>query len=731
MRSVQTKVSVFVTLLIVVISIISTYLFMSAQTTGIEKELIARGMALSYSLSKAAEEGLVTENLDLIGKATYLIKAEDVEFVQVYSTLWDCVDAYPFEILRQSPHPSAVSHFKNASKPIYIKYSGRYEFYSPIFFSPLEESTYTIGFVRLALSSYSAQKEINRTVFKNIAVSVFFTIFAVLSVNILVRRLVIKPVNDLRKSIAMFKNGTLTGDISPHSDDEIGELFLEFNRMTSTIKENEKNLVESEKRIKSLFERVNHAIFRLDSEGNILEANSRFKDIFGEAKKLCGIFLTGEKTVPDCIQKAVSENVIHSENTAFDKYGNEIVTLLSLYPERDADGVLKGFDGYLIDITEKKKLEETLIQTQKMEAIGTLAGGIAHDFNNMLQGILGYATLIKAGISEDDPLYKQVDVIERSANRASGLTKQLLGFARTGKYITKPINLNNAVRNVVQIISRTFDKAIEIKTSLESGLSPIEADQSQLEHSILNLCLNSRDAMPEGGVLHIETLNYMGKPPFPEADRGKYAVIKVSDTGAGIDKDVQMKMFEPFFTTKEQSKGVGMGLAMVYGVIKNHGGFVTADSELGEGSVFTIYFPATEKPAEAEEIRREQVQRGRGTVLVVDDEDIVRDFAVSSLTQCGYEVLTASDGREALEVFNRRKDDISLVILDIIMPNMGGKETMERLKVIKPDLKILVSSGYSINGTAQEMLDAGATGFIQKPFTVSAIANKVREIEKQ
>ncbi|MBI5027097.1 MAG: response regulator [Nitrospirae bacterium] len=382
---------------------------------------------------------------------------------------------------------------------------------------------------------------------------------------------------------------------------------------------------------------------------------------------------------------------------------------------------------------EEKRMREQLFQAQKMEAIGSLAGGIAHDFNNMLQGILGYASLLKMKLSEDDPIYRPLDVIEHSAERAAELTKQLLGFARKGKYIVEPLNLNDVVDDVLKLITRTFDRTIEIKTTIDSGLWAIEGDRSQIENVILNLCLNARDAMPAGGILHIKTSNIEimeETKPFAWMKEGKYAVIKVNDTGRGMDEEVKKQIFEPFFTTKEKGKGTGMGLAMVYGVVKSHDGFITVDSELGKGSTFTIYLPAVEKEVKVQaggaEVRR--LPCGEGTILVVDDEKAVRNLARETLNELGYYVLEASDGKEAIEIYEDKKSKIDLVILDLIMPEMGGKETFEKLKKIAPDVKVLVSSGYGIDSNARNMLDDGAKGFIQKPYNINELAEMIKKI---
>lgn len=381
---------------------------------------------------------------------------------------------------------------------------------------------------------------------------------------------------------------------------------------------------------------------------------------------------------------------------------------------------------------EKERIREHLQQAQKMEAIGTLAGGIAHDFNNMLQGILGYASLLKMKVSETDPIYKPLAVIERTAERAAELTRQLLGYARKGKFFVETLNLNNLVGEVMKIITRTFDRAIEIRTRLSDEIWSIEGDKSQIENVILNLCVNARDAMPKGGILTIETYNkdvLEGEFPYSWAIPGRYAVIKVTDTGTGMDEEVKKHIFEPFFTTKGIGKGTGMGLAMVYGVVKNHNGFITVDSELGKGSIFTIYLPASEMKTEEkmEEIRTPVA--GTGTILIVDDEEAIRNLLSDTLSGLGYNTIEASNGKEAINFYLSNKDTIDLVILDLIMPVMGGEETLIRLREINPDVKVLIATGYGVSETLKDILrDRGIKGFINKPFNIAEISEMIKTV---
>lgn len=381
---------------------------------------------------------------------------------------------------------------------------------------------------------------------------------------------------------------------------------------------------------------------------------------------------------------------------------------------------------------EKERIREHLMQAQKMEAIGTLAGGIAHDFNNMLQGILGYASLLKLKISETDPVYKPLDVIERTAERAAELTRQLLGYARKGKFLVEPLNLNNLVGEVLKIITRTFDRAIEIRTRLSDDIWTIEGDRSQIENVILNLCVNARDAMPKGGILTIETYNKKvleGEFPYSWARPGRYAVIKVTDTGTGMDEEVKKHIFEPFFTTKGIGKGTGMGLAMVYGVVKNHNGFLTVESEIGKGATFTIYLPASEIKTEDKTEEIKTAVTGTGTILIVDDEEAIRNLLSDTLTSLGYKTIEALNGKEAINLYLSNKDTIDLVILDLIMPVMGGEETLIRLREINPDVKVLIETGYGVSETLKDILrDRGINGFINKPFNIAEISELIKTI---
>ncbi|MBW1780989.1 MAG: PAS domain S-box protein [Deltaproteobacteria bacterium] len=385
---------------------------------------------------------------------------------------------------------------------------------------------------------------------------------------------------------------------------------------------------------------------------------------------------------------------------------------------------------FLRDITAQKRLEAQLQRAQKMEALGTLAGGIAHDFNNLLMAIQGRASIILMHKDPSDPDFEYLRGIERHVESAADLTRQLLGFARGGKYEVKPTDLNELIKKENLMFGRT-KKEITIHDTYAEDLWSVEIDRGQIEQVVLNLYVNASQAMPGGGDLYVETenvvLNQNDVKPF-STESGKYVKLSVTDTGVGMDKATQERIFDPFFTTKKMGRGTGLGLASVYGIVKNHGGFINVYSEKGQGTTFTIYLPASEKTIIEEKDLGGDALKGTETVLLVDDEDIVIEVAEQLLEQLGYKVLTARSGKEAVEICEGNMEQIDIVVLDMIMPDMNGGDAYERMKEMNPKVKVLLSSGYSINGHATEILDRGCNGFIQKPFKIEELSQQLRKI---
>jgi len=386
---------------------------------------------------------------------------------------------------------------------------------------------------------------------------------------------------------------------------------------------------------------------------------------------------------------------------------------------------------YLRDITPLKKLELQFQQAQKMEAMGTLAGGIAHDFNNLLMGIQGYVSLMLFNMDSTHPHLENLKKIEEHVRSGASLTSQLLGFARRGKYEVKPTDLNQIIQRSSEMFERT-KKEIKIYRKYQEDVWIVEVDRGQIDQLLLNLYVNAWQAMPEGGDLYLETKNVSLSKEYIKpfwVRPGDYVKISVADTGTGMDEKTKQRIFEPFFTTKGMGRGTGLGLASAYGIVKNHGGFINVYSEKGKGTTFTIYLPATGK--ELKEEKRglsEELLRGTETVLLVDDEDAIINVVEKALNMLGYRVLIARGGEEAAEIYRKNQQEIALVILDMIMPGIGGGKAYDLLKEINPHVRAILSSGYSFNGEAAHIIARGCEGFIQKPFGIKELSKKIREI---
>jgi len=383
---------------------------------------------------------------------------------------------------------------------------------------------------------------------------------------------------------------------------------------------------------------------------------------------------------------------------------------------------------------ERGRLQERLFQAQKTEALGTLAGGIAHDFNNLLGVILGFASIVRLRLAPSDPLLEFVKMIEQSAERGADLARQLLGFARQGKSESVLIRVGEVLGRVVKIITSTFDRRIQVQTRTESGPLWVNANPGQLEQAILNLCINARDAMPEGGVLALESSRVtLGEGDSSRPSRclpGNYARITVRDTGVGIAPQLLGRIFDPFFTMKEPGKGSGLGLSMVYGMASGAGGFVQVESEVGSGSAFSMHLPLKAPPVEQRvAVRNSVLEAGSGTVLVVDDEPMVLAFVEEGLKKLGYQVLTAVDGRQACEVYSSHSKQIDMVLLDMVMPGTTGLEACRRLREMNPNVKVILSSGYSSGEVVREARLAGAMGFIGKPYSLEELSSALRRPE--
>ncbi|HJQ54228.1 MAG TPA: PAS domain S-box protein [Gemmatimonadaceae bacterium] len=491
--------------------------------------------------------------------------------------------------------------------------------------------------------------------------------------------------------------------------------------------------------LQSLIELAPPAIITTDKQGMVTRWNQAAEDLLGwSAREAIGH--PPPIRFPDAAVEASRARsdrlrVRGIETEQKRKDGSTVIALLSIGPKRDALGAEVGKIIVLTDVTQLRQLEAQLRQAQKMEAVGQLAGGVAHDFNNLLTVIISYTAILLSNSNQEDAAYADLKEIQAAADRAAALTRQLLAFSRRQVLQPQVIDLNGLIQNLHSMLRRLLREDIELVTKLAPGLWHVNADPGQLEQVLVNLIVNARDAMPNGGRLTVETNNLDLDDEYAElhagAPRGPYVVLSVSDTGVGMSPEIQTRIFEPFFTTKAQGEGTGLGLATVYGIVKQSGGYIWVYSEEGKGTMFKVYLPRDERGLMATPERgapAQKVEVATGTILLVEDEASVRRAACKILQRAGYTVLEAKNGAEGLRIAETHPTKISLVISDLIMPDMGGQELVARLKERGKEIPVLLMSGYTEDAAFRQSVLEPGTAFVNKPFTPKSLMEKVREI---
>ncbi|MBN2427385.1 MAG: response regulator [Deltaproteobacteria bacterium] len=521
------------------------------------------------------------------------------------------------------------------------------------------------------------------------------------------------------------------------------ELAQHKEHLETLVQERTKELEDSREKYRLLTEEINDAIYELDHKGIIQYVSPAVTSILGIAPEaLKGIHYTKiiypEDLAPVLkkFSEVMSGDLGPAEYRMIDSRGNPHWVRTSSRPIQGVDSPA-GLRGVLTDIENEKRSEfqkEALLkrinENQKLEAIGTLAAGIAHDFNNLLMGIQGHSSLLALKLDSSNCENEHLHTIEDLVQSATKLTAQLLGAARGGKYNPKPTDLNELVKNSSAMFSQTR-KEIELKVQTVATPLVAEVDKVQIEQVLLNMYVNAWQAMLDGGQLELETsatiLDDAYCEPF-QAKGGCYAKISVTDTGTGMDEYTRARVFDPFFTTKEKERGTGLGLASAYGIIKNHGGFITVASEIAQGTTFNIYLPLSDRMPVQEIPAENKIIEGSETILLIDDEEMILKVGQAILKKLGYRAITALGGKEALKHLEDNGETVNLVILDMVMPGMDGSETFDHIRKLFPSMPIILSSGYAIDGKAAEIMRRGCNSFIQKPFNVADLSQKIRNV---
>jgi len=553
----------------------------------------------------------------------------------------------------------------------------------------------------------------------------------------LLERVVISRMADLTDKITLIgTSGDLGARLHVSGKDELAYVGTAINSMLEDLERVQNEQHKERARLAVMIEKMPAIIWATDTKlcftyhtGAGLQAlGLNVSETIGQS-----LFQFFETEDPDFMPFSAHRRALAGESVAFELEWRNRVFDCYVQPLRGSDGSLLGVIGVALDITERKHLSDQLRQSQKMQAVGELAGGVAHDFNNLLMVVKGHAQLLLDRLPDASPLRQSAQQVEKAADRAASLTRQLLAFSRKQVLQPRVLDMNDVVAGMIKMFSRVIGENIEMAFLPGANLGHTKADPGQIEQVLLNLVVNARDAMPKGGRLTIETsdvqLDRSYAATHANMEPGPYVMLTVTDTGCGMDAATQSRIFEPFFTTKGPGKGTGLGLATVYGVVKQSGGYIWVYSEVGHGSTFKIYLPRVmaevDKPAEKETPR---VSVGTETILFVEDEQSVRELVCDYLSSAGYRVLQAGDGVEALEVAAAYTGAIHMLVTDVVMPRMSGRDLANRLTSERPDLKVLFISGYTDDTIVRHGVLDGGVAFLQKPFNLKSLAEKIREV---
>jgi PAS domain S-box-containing protein len=752
--------------------------------------LVDHGRSFAVMIAQNSEYGIYSEDKKSLGNIINIISTDPAisyifildaeERVLIYKT----ADDFPIHI-PAVVHPRDSRNARILHQPFYNKQDGKQyvDIMAPVVMRPKAEESVSglenrnaapspvIGYIHLGISQEGLKKRIRQFIY-SILLFTSLIIVAGIVITILITRRIIAPINDLNRATQEIAEGKLDRQIDIQTNDEVSDLARAFNhmlvrlqishvkverhtaeltvaleRMRQEVAERErteKALKDSEKKYRTIFEESKDVIFICSPDGRFIDINRAGADLFGYPSADALRAIDPRTDLYDDLEEyEILHRILARQGFVKDHEvrmkrsdGDKLTVLVTAAAVKDENSPATTYRGVFHDVTEKRRLEQQLVQSQKMEAIGQLAGGIAHDFNNILTAIMGYTNLLLLDMPEKSPLMSHAEHILSSSERAANLTRGLLAFSRKQVISPKAVNLNTIVTTIEGLLIRLIGEDIELKTTLDPEDVMVLADSGQIEQVLINLCTNARDAMLQGGFLAIATSTVIvGDQSFQNQGMdkpGAYALLTVSDTGTGIDKKIREKIFEPFFTTKETGKGTGLGLSIVYGIIKQHNGFITMDSDPGKGTTVKLYLPLVSSlDAPVEHKPAPRPRGGTETILVAEDDTEVRKLIRLILSGNGYTVLEAVDGQDALAVLSEQQSRVDLLLLDVIMPKKNGKEVYDSVRSADPGMKAIFMSGYTADIIDKKGIIDQNLNFIPKPIEPLDLLRIIRDVLDQ
>ena len=750
-RSIRLKLTVFVILLLIITALAFSIVTVKILDKTILNEIIKRAETSSKSAAAVAAYSLASG--DSLGMDNIVFKGKssntDVEYMAIVDKKMRILAHSDIkkrgEILKEAEGRTLKNDGDGTVvREIPFSKDKIFEIHTPILFKGKSLGSVFVGVNQSVL--LKAQSFARERIFWLCASTLLVAVIGVIGISILITR----SIQELASGVEELEQGKWGRSLRVYSRDELGKLTESFNKMSRTIMEQQEEVSKYTRQLQTLSENAPFGMVMIAKDGTFEYINPKFRELVGyDLNDIPNGKTWFRKAYPDPTYRhhVISTWINDLEGlksgekrprtfTVTCKGGTEkIINFIPVQLETGENLIA------CEDITELKRaeeektvLQEQLRQSQKVEAVGCLAGGIAHDFNNLLTVIKGYSQLSSIELKEGDPLRGNIDEIQNATDRAASLTRQLLAFSRRQVMEMKILDLNTLLRDLEKMLRRVIGEDIEMVIQLAEDLGRVRADVGQIEQVIMNLAVNGRDAMPNGGKLTIETANVELDEFYArshvDVKPGHYVMFSVSDTGVGMTPEVRERIFEPFFTTKEKGKGTGLGLSTSYGIVKQSEGDIWVYSVQGKGTTFKIYLPRVNEPLEEirKEVLKEELPRGNETILIVEDEEEVRKLAGKILERQGYRILETPNGDDALLACERSKSPIHLMLADIIMPGMSGSELAKLLEPLYPEIKILYMSGYTDNTIVRHGVLEKGVNYIQKPFTMEGLAKKVREV---